>query len=71
MSELSIGRDPDGDVNFEIYLDSDNQVSVSIHRDGTLNWAGRTDKLTVHGHETPSALGRLLFALIDKGAEGK
>lgn len=68
MNEVSIGRDPDGDVNFEIYLDSDNQVSVSIHRDGTLNWAGRTNRLTSHGNVPPSDLGRLLFALIDKGA---
>lgn len=68
MSELSIGRDPDGDVNFEIYLDKGNLVSVSIHKDGTLNWAGGSNAVFVHGNVPPSDLGRLLFALIDRSA---
>lgn len=68
MNELSIGRDPDGDVNFEIYLNKANLVSVSVHKDGALNWAGGVDAAFVHGNLPPSELGRLLFKLINKGA---
>lgn len=69
MSELSICREDDGDMSFEVYLSTGNLVSVSVHEDGTLNWAGGFDNKFSHGNMPPSPLGLLLFQLIERAAD--
>lgn len=64
-AELSIGRDPDGEVNLEIYIDAENQVSLSISRAGRISWAAQAGGGSLHG-TTESALGNVMFHLIDK-----
>jgi len=69
--ELSVGRDPDGDVNFEIYIDSHNLVSVSVASDGAMNWAGILGGKTSHGNGANNyGLGQLIFGLLDSRVKG-
>lgn len=64
-AELSIGRDPDGDVNLEIYIDPENQISLSIGQQGRISWAAQYGDGSISG-TTASALGSALYFLIDK-----
>ena len=73
-AELSIGRDPDGEVNLEVFIDAKNQVSMSISAGGRISWAAQMVGYSSSG-VMESVLGNILHYLIDqcvdKDTEGR
>lgn len=62
--QLEAGRDPDGDVNLEIYVSSGDLLSISCSPKGHMNWAGMFDGKSAHG-VVQDALGVAIYALLN------
>lgn len=67
-AELSIGRDPDGEVNLALFIEHDNQISLSISKDGRISWCAQLPNGSVHGM-IESKMADALYFIIDQCVE--
>ena len=67
-AELSIGRDADGEVNLEVFIDAENQISLSISAEGRISWAAQMPRGSISG-TTVSDMGSALYYVIDQCVE--
>lgn len=60
----SIHRDPGGDAALDIYIDAQNNLSISVHRSGRIAWTGCVNGSRNHNTVTHTVLGNYLFTLL-------
>jgi len=65
---LEIGRDPDGDISIEIYIDRQHMVSISVSPEGHMNWAGVIDGERDH-NVVKDKLGEFIYRLTNAHIE--
>jgi hypothetical protein len=62
--ELSVCHEDDGDMNLELYIDRDNQISLSINKDGSIAWAASSYGSRDHQRTETGNMGKILYQLI-------